>query len=58
MSDLSLLRGMPLKNLSGDFKLERDTELLRSFKDLERINRKPAAEFWKEVEAQQMGKKG
>ena len=58
VSDLSLLRGMPLKNLSGDFKLERDTELLRSFKDLERINRKPAAEFWKEVEAQQMGKKG
>ncbi len=50
--DLSLLKGMPLKHLSFDFKPERDTERLRSFKDLETINRKPAAEFWKEVEEQ------
>ena len=43
-------RDMPLKNLSCDFKPERDTELLRSIKTLETINDKPAAEFWKEVE--------
>ncbi|HXY34650.1 MAG TPA: protein kinase [Planctomycetaceae bacterium] len=50
VSDWSLLKDMPLKHLSCDFKPERDTELLRSFKHLETINRKPAAEFWREVE--------
>ena len=44
---------MPLKDLCSDFKPFRDTELLRSIKTLETINDKPAAEFWKEVEAQQ-----
>lgn len=57
VSDLSPLRGMPLKNLACDFKPERDTELLRSIKTLVTINDKPAAEFWKEVEEQQTGKK-
>jgi hypothetical protein len=28
-----------------------DTEILRSIKTLEKINNKPAAEFWKEVDA-------
>ncbi len=56
VSDLSLVRGMPLKHLALDFKPERDTEFVRSFKDLESINRKPAADFWKEVEEQQKGK--
>jgi hypothetical protein len=56
VSDLSILKGMPLKHLALDFKPERDTEFVRSFKDLETINRKPAAEFWKEVEEQQQGK--
>jgi Leucine-rich repeat (LRR) protein len=51
VTDLSPLRGMPLKILSCDFKPERDTEILRSIKTLERINDKPAAEFWKEVDA-------
>jgi len=51
VSDLSPLRGMPLKQLRYDFKSERDTELLRSIKTLETINDKPAAEFWKEVDA-------
>ena len=40
-----------------DFKPERDAEILRSIKTLETINDKPAAEFWKEVEEQQKGKK-
>jgi serine/threonine protein kinase/formylglycine-generating enzyme required for sulfatase activity len=53
VSDLSLVRGMPLKHLALDFKPERDTEFVRSFKDLVSINRKPAAQFWKEVEEQQ-----
>jgi len=50
VSDLSLLRGMPLKILMCDFKYERDAELLHSIKTLETINGKPAAAFWKEVE--------
>ena len=57
ITDLSPLREMPLKILKLDFKPERDTDILRSIKTLERINDKPAAEFWKEVEEQQKGKK-
>jgi hypothetical protein len=56
-SDLSILRDMPLKELHFDFKPERDADLLRSIKTLEMINGKPAAEFWKEVEEEQKGKK-
>jgi formylglycine-generating enzyme required for sulfatase activity len=56
VSELSLLAGMPLKVIELDFKPERDTELLRSIKTLEKINFKPAAEFWKEVEEQKKGK--
>jgi serine/threonine-protein kinase len=51
-SDLSQLKDLPLKYLSVDFKPERDTEVLRSIKTLERINGKPIAEFWKEFEEQ------
>ena len=49
-TNLSPLKDMPLKELILDFKPERDTELLRSIKSLEKINLKPAADFWKEVE--------
>jgi serine/threonine protein kinase/Leucine-rich repeat (LRR) protein len=49
--DLTPLKVMPLKELRCDFKPDRDTETLRSIKSLETINGKPAAEFWKEVEA-------
>ena len=42
---------MPLKSLSCDFKPERDAEILRSVKSLESINGKPAADFWKAVDA-------
>jgi hypothetical protein len=38
----------------GPFKPERDAEILRSIKTLESINQKPAADFWKEVEAQEV----
>jgi hypothetical protein len=42
---------MPLKELQCDFKVERDTEILRSINTLEKINGKPAQDFWKEVDA-------
>jgi len=51
VTDLSPLKGTPLKELRCDFKPERDAEVLRSIKTLEKINDKPAAEFWKEVDA-------
>jgi len=57
VSDLSPLKDMPLKYIKCDLKSERDMELLRSIKTLETIDGKPAAEFWKEVEEQQKGKK-
>jgi eukaryotic-like serine/threonine-protein kinase len=50
VTDLSLLKGMPLKELGCDFQPERDAEILRSLTTLERINDKPAAEFWTEAE--------
>ena len=53
VSDLSLLKGMPLKNLQCDFQADRDADILRSIRTLETINDKPAAKFWKEVEASQ-----
>jgi serine/threonine protein kinase len=48
VTDLSPLIGMPLKSLGCDFQRERDAEMLRSLTTLERINDKPAADFWKE----------
>jgi hypothetical protein len=47
VSDLSPLKGMPLKELWIDYQPGRDAAVLRSFKELERINDVPAAEFWK-----------
>jgi hypothetical protein len=48
---------MPLVALQCDFEPERDAEVLRSIKTLEKINDKPAAEFWKEVDAKNPAKK-
>ena len=53
VTDLSLLKEMPLKELTFDFKPERDVEVLRSIKTLETINGKPVAQFWKDAEARQ-----
>jgi serine/threonine protein kinase/Leucine-rich repeat (LRR) protein len=53
VTDVSALQGMPLTTLWIDFKPERDGQVLRSLKTLEKINDKPAADFWKEVDAQQ-----
>jgi serine/threonine protein kinase/Leucine-rich repeat (LRR) protein len=57
VSNLSPLNGMPLQFLVCDCKPERDGEVLRSIRTLETINYKPAAEFWKEVDAKPAKKK-
>jgi len=57
VADLTPLKGLPLTELQCDFTPERDSEILRSITTLETINGKPAAEFWKEVEEKQNGKK-
>jgi hypothetical protein len=50
VADVSVLKGMPLKQLRIDFRAERDAAVLRSLKDLERVNDRPLADFWKEQE--------
>jgi hypothetical protein len=57
VTDLSLLKGMPLKELLCNFIPARDTKILRSIKTLEKINGKEAKEFWREVEAKEKEKK-
>jgi Leucine-rich repeat (LRR) protein len=52
VTDLSPLKGMQLKALRCNFERERDAALLRSLTTLERINDKPAVDFWKEVASQ------
>jgi hypothetical protein len=51
VSDLSALKGIPLKELLCDFKAERDTQALRSLKTLEKINGKPVKQFWQDMDA-------
>ena len=51
VKDLSPIRNAPLTELRCDFDPNRDTEILRSIKTLEKINGLPVAEFWKRVEA-------
>jgi serine/threonine protein kinase/Leucine-rich repeat (LRR) protein len=52
--DLAPLKGMPLEQVWCDFSPWRsDGEILHSLKTLKKINGKPTAEFWKDVEAQQ-----
>ncbi len=57
VSDLTPLKGMPLTELRCDFKAERDAAIVRSIKTLETINGKPAADFWKDVDAKKQDKK-
>lgn len=52
ISDLSPLVDAPLNSIVCSFNPWRDTELLRSIKTLVRINDKPAADFWKQVDAE------
>lgn len=52
VTDLSVLREIPLKNLWWEIRSQRDTEILRSLKSLEKLNDQPMAEFWNEVDAE------
>jgi hypothetical protein len=51
VTDLAPLAGLPLKDLQCDVWPERDAAVLRGIKTLQRINGKPVALFWKNVEA-------
>jgi serine/threonine protein kinase len=51
VADLSPLKKLQLNNLSCDFVYGRDRDILKSIKTLEKINGKPAAEFWQQVDA-------
>jgi hypothetical protein len=48
---LSPLKDLPLTWLVCDFRPERDAAILRAMPTLQTINEKPAAHFWKEVDA-------
>jgi hypothetical protein len=51
ITDLSPLKDVRIKELTCDFVAQRDAAILRSISTLETINGKPAADFWKEVDA-------
>jgi hypothetical protein len=51
VSDISPLSGMPLERVWCDFQPQRDAAILRSIPTLETINKRPAAEFWKTMDA-------
>jgi hypothetical protein len=48
--EVDVASGMPLRVITCDFKVERDTEILRPLPNLEKINGKDVKEFWKEVD--------
>jgi len=50
LRELSPLRGLKLKELSFDMEPSRNVFVLRFIKTLEKINGKPAAEFWKTID--------
>jgi hypothetical protein len=50
VSDLFPLKGMPLTQIYLDYEPRRDRAILRPFESLRKLNDKPAAEFWKDVE--------
>jgi serine/threonine protein kinase len=51
IQDISVLKDMPLREVMCDFQRERDEAVLRALPTLNIINRKPAAQFWKELAA-------
>jgi hypothetical protein len=52
VTDLLPAKGNALRTIDCDFNKERDSEILRAIKTLERINNKPAKKFWQEVDGQ------
>jgi hypothetical protein len=53
VANLAPIKSMPLTELVCDFNPVRDAAILKSIKTLAKINGKPAAEFWKEVDGKQ-----
>ncbi len=53
VNELAPVRMMSLVSLACDFSFYRDAEGMRSMKTLSDINYRPAAEFWKDVDAAQ-----
>jgi Leucine-rich repeat (LRR) protein len=49
LTDLTLIQGMPLKQLRLDYRPDRE-RFVRSFEELEFINDKPVGVFWNEVQ--------
>jgi hypothetical protein len=45
------LKDMPLEEIVCDVPSKHDEAILRSIKTLEKINGKPAAQFWKDLHA-------
>jgi hypothetical protein len=46
VTDLAPIKALPLKELRCDFRRERDADILRSMKTLQKINDEPAETFW------------
>jgi hypothetical protein len=57
VADLAPLHGLPLQVLTCDFQPGRDAAVLRALDTLRTINDRPAAEFWKDVDAKKEGPK-
>jgi eukaryotic-like serine/threonine-protein kinase len=53
--EISILRGMPLEEVTCNFQPARDAAILRSIPTLKSINGKPAADFWRELDARPAG---
>jgi hypothetical protein len=45
-TDLTPIKALPLKELRCDFRRERDADILRSMRTLQKINDEPAETFW------------
>ncbi|MEZ6143048.1 MAG: protein kinase [Zavarzinella sp.] len=54
VTNLAPVKGMPLKTIRCNFNYQRDCQLLREIKTLEKINDRPAADFWKTMELSQL----
>jgi formylglycine-generating enzyme required for sulfatase activity/tetratricopeptide (TPR) repeat protein len=52
LTDFSPLLGLPLNEITGAFDSARDTVVLRSMRNLSKINGEPAGEFWDAVDGQ------
>jgi hypothetical protein len=48
-TDRSPLKQLPLRSLRLDYRPDRE-QFVQFFKELQRINVKPTADFWKEVD--------